>query len=67
MNKEEKVKTVNPATEEVLNEYRDYDQTTADKLQGKKSTKRIDEWEKDNDKRMQSSNGGKFEKCHTIM
>jgi acyl-CoA reductase-like NAD-dependent aldehyde dehydrogenase len=58
LNEQGKVKTVNPATEEVLNEYQIMTrQQINDKA--RKARNAFDEWKKDNDKRMQSSNGEK--------
>ncbi|HEY6165483.1 MAG TPA: aldehyde dehydrogenase family protein [Nitrososphaeraceae archaeon] len=51
MNKNEKAKTINPATEEILNEYQIMTkQQINDKA--RKARNAFDEWKKDNDKRM---------------
>lgn len=58
MNEQGKVKTVNPATEEVLNEYQIMTkQQVNDKA--KKARNAFDEWKKDNNKRMHNSKGEK--------
>jgi acyl-CoA reductase-like NAD-dependent aldehyde dehydrogenase len=60
LNEQGKVKTVNPATEEFLNEYQIMaKQQINDKA--RKARNAFDEWKKDNDKRMysSSSNGEK--------
>jgi acyl-CoA reductase-like NAD-dependent aldehyde dehydrogenase len=58
LNEQGKVKTVNPATEEVLNEYQIMTkQQVNDKA--KKARNAFDEWKKDNNKRMHNSKGEK--------
>jgi acyl-CoA reductase-like NAD-dependent aldehyde dehydrogenase len=58
LNEQGKVKTVNPATEEVLNEYQIMTkQQINDKA--KKAQNAFDEWKKDNNKRMHNSKGEK--------
>jgi acyl-CoA reductase-like NAD-dependent aldehyde dehydrogenase len=58
LNEQGKVKTVNPATEEVLNEYQIMTkQQINDKA--KKARNAFDEWKKDNNKRMHNSKGEK--------
>ena len=59
MNEQGKVKTVNPATEEVLNEYQIMTkQQINDKA--KKARNAFDEWKKDNNKRMHNSRGERY-------
>jgi len=58
LNEQGKVKTVNPATEEVLNEYQIMTkQQINDKA--KKARNAFDEWKKDNNKRMHNGKGEK--------
>ena len=65
MNEQGKVKTVNPATEEVLNEYQIMTkQQINDKA--RKARNAFDEWKKDRDKRMQSSNGEKWGRLKNV-
>jgi len=59
LNEQGKVKTVNPATEEVLNEYQIMTkQQINDKA--KKARNAFDEWKKDNNKRMHNSRGERY-------
>jgi acyl-CoA reductase-like NAD-dependent aldehyde dehydrogenase len=51
VNKDEKVKTVNPATEEILNEYQIMTKQQINE-KARKARNAFDEWKKDNDKRM---------------
>jgi succinate-semialdehyde dehydrogenase/glutarate-semialdehyde dehydrogenase/succinyl-CoA reductase len=51
LNEQGKVKTVNPATEEVLHEYQIMTRQQINAAAGK-ARNAFDEWKKDNDKRM---------------
>ena len=52
MNKNEKVKTVNPATEEVLNEYQIMTKQQQINDKARKARNAFDEWKKDASKRI---------------